>query len=148
MPTQPPRHPATSAPRADTGTMTSAPKPAESTLRPALRLRSLRFITDDEIELDFEGLDAPDATFRATRTWLEDIGIWLYNFDEAFDRLYRGVPIFQAGHSANSAITGAWAARDDVLPTGASYDRKYTAARAEVERRWKESHPDPDGDPT
>lgn len=113
----------------------------ENTYRPGLRLRSLRFITDDEIELDFEGIDAPDATFRASREWVTGLG-WLHNFDEDFGRLYRGVPLLTAGMGVNAVIRGAWIARADELPTGESWQREFDAGKAELARRWNESRSD------
>ena len=44
--------------------------------RPGLRHRGLRFVSDDEIELDFEGLDTHDRTFLVPRTEHASIAVW------------------------------------------------------------------------
>ena len=147
MTPEPQQVPATGERGADTDGVVRDFEKQENTFRPGLRLRSLRFISDDELELDFEGLDAPDATFRATRTWLEDSGSWLYNVDEDFSRLYRGVPLLTAGLAVNAAIRGAWMARADELPTGESWDHEFAAAQTELERRSKEPQPAAGSDP-
>ena len=69
--------------------------------RPGLRFRGLRFVSDDEIELDFEGLDTGDRSFRARRS--EHGGIPLWTYDEEFRRLYSGVPCLTAGSSLKKA---------------------------------------------
>lgn len=111
----------------------------QHTYRPGLRLRGLRFLSDDEIELDFEGLDTGDRVYHARREWLADRGFWLYNFDDEFARLYRGVPILSAGMSLNPLILAAWSARLDELPSDEEWQREFDERRAELGRRWIES---------
>lgn len=106
---------------------------------PGLRLRGLRFLSDDQIELDFEGLGTADRTFVARREWLDSQGFWLMNFDEEFSRLYRGVPLLSIGHSLNPLIRQAWAARSDQLPADDAWQRLFDERRAELARRREES---------
>lgn len=105
--------------------------------RPGLRLRGLRFLSDDEIELDFEGLGTADRTFLARREHVDGIG-WLYNYDEEFGRLYRGVPILSCGYSLNPLIREAWTARADQLPADEAWQQLFDERRAELRRRWEE----------
>jgi len=110
--------------------------------RPGLRLRSLVFISDDEIELSFEGLGTADRTWRVQRR--VHGGIAVINYDEEFNKLYRGIPLVSCGHSLNPLVHQAWVARGDQLPIEESWERVFEEGKAELARRWAETHPESD----
>lgn len=86
----------------------------QHTYRPGLRLRAMRFRSDTEIELDFEGIGTADRTFTVRR----DVAgaIPLLSFDDEFSRLYRGTPCISAGNSLNLLASQMFIARGDELP--------------------------------
>ena len=115
--------------------------------RPGLRLRSLTFVNDDEIELMFEGIDTADRSWRVRRRRVETSAgaeIEMVNFEDDFNRLYRGIPLVSCGFSLNPLVNQAWVARGDQLPIGESWDRVFEEGKAELARRWAATHPEPD----
>jgi hypothetical protein len=110
--------------------------------RPGLRLRGTRFISDTEIELDFEGLDTADRTFRAQRR--EHGGIPVVTFDDDFCHLYRGIPCLNVGDGLNTLISRLFAARRDQLPADSEWSRVMEGCQSQVAARWNATH-DSDG---
>ena len=108
---------------------------------PGLRLRALRFRTDDEIELDFEGLGTADRTFVVRRS-PEGAPIQPFEFEEEFYRLYRGVPILTCGLSLDPLVRQAFVVRGDQLPADEAWQRLFDELHAELTRRWEETQAD------
>ena len=134
---------ATAARRRDTLEMASRDFETEQQeYRPGLRLRSLEFINDDEIEVTFEGIATSERTWRVRRS--VHGGIPLINWDEEFNNLYRGVPLVSCGHSLDALVNQAWASRDDQLPIEESWERVFEEGKEQLARRWAETHPEPD----
>ncbi|MBO0822339.1 MAG: hypothetical protein J2P27_00600 [Actinobacteria bacterium] len=106
--------------------------------RPGLRLRGTRFISDTEIELDFEGLDTVDRTFRAQRD--EHGGIPVFTFDDDFCHLYRGIPCLTMGEELNTLVSRLFAARRDQLPADSEWHRAMEDCQAQVAARWNATH--------
>lgn len=106
----------------------------QNTYRPGLRLRSLRFLSDTEIELDFEGIETPDRTFVASRSEGPIPGV---NFDGEFSRLYRGIPYVSVGHSFNPLIGQMFVARHDELPADEAWERVRDESEKTLAERWR-----------
>ena len=64
----------------------------QHTYQLGLRLRGLRFLSDSEIEMDFEGIGTTDRTFVANSLSGPIAG---FTFDAEFSRLYRSVPYYR-----------------------------------------------------
>lgn len=109
---------------------------------PGLRLRALRFVDDDTLEYDFEGIDAADETFRMSRSNDNRLGIWVYNFDQDFAARYRAVPSVRAGGGLERLGAYFFAARASELPAGASYERLKTEIQEALAARWHQVRPD------
>jgi hypothetical protein len=102
----------------------------EHQYRPGLRLRVIRFVSDTEIELDFEGLDTADRTFRVQRS--EHAGIALITFDDDFCHLYRGIPCLTVGEGLTTLVRGLFAARRDEMPADSEWSRVMQDCQAQV----------------
>jgi hypothetical protein len=100
--------------------------------RPGLRLRGARFLSDSEIELDFEGLGTPDRVFVARRA-AESAG--LITFDAPFSQLYRGIPCLSAGDSLIPLVSQMFVARGDELPADAAWQRAFDDCKERVAAR-------------
>lgn len=109
---------------------------------PGLRLRAVRFIDDNTLEYDFEGVDAADETFRLTRSKVNRLGIWLYNFDRNFAARYRAVPGVHGGTGLERLGAYFFAARRSELPVGKSWERLKKEIQATLAERWRQIHPD------
>lgn len=105
----------------------------EHEYRPGLRLRGTRFISDTEIELNFEGLGTADCTFRAQRG--EHGGIPASPNGD-FCRLYRDVLCLTVGAGLNALAGRLFAARRDQLPAGSEWSRMMEDCQAQVGARW------------
>lgn len=114
---------------------------------PGLRLRAVRFVDDNTLEYDFEGIDAADETFRLTRSKVDRLGIWLYNFDQDFVARYRAVPGVYGGTGLERLGAYFFAVRRSELPVGRSWERLKREIQARLAERWRQIHPDdPAGD--
>ena len=109
----------------------------EHVYTPGLRLRSLRFVSDCEIELDFEGIGTEDRVFVAR---CQDGAIPLINFDREFERRFRGTPCINAGNSLSPLVSQMFAARRDQLPADESWDRAMADCIEQVARQWHADH--------
>lgn len=109
---------------------------------PGLRLRAVRFIDENTLEYDFEGIDTADETFRMSRSNDNRLGIWVYNFDQDFGARYRAVPGVRAGAGLERLGAYFFAARCSELPVGSSYERLRAEIQAEFARRWYQARPD------
>lgn len=116
-------------------------EPAPASYVPGLRLRAVRFIDESTLELDFEGIDAPDETFRLTRSNDNPPGIWIYNFDQHFSGRYRGVPGVRAGTGLERLASYFFAARRSELPVGKSHEQLSAEIRSALAERWARDHP-------
>jgi hypothetical protein len=100
--------------------------------RPGLRLRAMRFRSDTEIELDFEGIGTADRTFVVRR---DAAAAPVISFDEEFARLYIGVPCLTAGSSLNPLVGQMFVARGDELPADEQWARVRDECVEAVEQR-------------
>ena len=105
-----------------------------------LRLRGHRFLSDDQVELDFEGMGVPDASFVATRR--EHDGMQMIDFDADFGRLYLGVPCLGTGTPYGKFVGALFAARDVQLPAGAAWQRAFDECVADVSARFTQAQVD------
>lgn len=101
----------------------------------------MRFIDERTLDLDFEGIDAPDETFRLTRSNDNSLGIWVYNFDQHFSKRYRSAPGVRAGAGLERLASCFFAARRSELPVGTSYEQLSAEIRSAVAERWAKDHP-------
>ncbi|HEX7160974.1 MAG TPA: hypothetical protein VF223_07025 [Trebonia sp.] len=108
---------------------------------PGLRLRAIRFVDENTLEYDFEGVEVEDETFRLSRSWVNGPGIWLYNWDRDFENRYRGM-LLHPGAGLERLGSYFFAARRSELPAGASYERCREESQAEAAERWRQDHPD------
>ena len=82
-------------------------EPQPVSYSPGLRLRAIRFIDENTLEYDFEGIDAADEMFQLARSNDNRLGIWVYNFEQDFARRYRGVPaVFVVGPALCRGVRG------------------------------------------
>ncbi len=95
----------------------------------------MTFLSEAEIELDFEGIDTADRRFVVRREVTG--GITLINFDAEFSRLYRGVPCLTAGTSLNVLAAQMFTARGDELPADEEWARVRQAWIDQVQDRWQ-----------
>ena len=117
-------------------------EPEPVSYSPGLRLRAIRFIDENTLEYEFEGIDAADETFQLVRSNDNRLGIWIYNFGQDFDKRYRGVPFVFAGAGLERLGSYFFAARYSELPVGASYEQLKAELRDALAERWRQDRPE------
>ena len=98
-----------------------------------LRLRGHRFISDNELVLDFEGVGTADQSFVATRT---PGSIQVLNLDAEFSRQFLGVPCLSIGDGYIKLVSQLFEARADPLPAGAEWKRRFDECADELKARF------------